>query len=79
MAVQESSHKDGKVLIAILRSISGSYFTWSGNTQGVAYEIQKQTGADIFEITPEKSYSEDYNTVLREAQRDQRRQARPVV
>ena len=68
-AVQEDSHRGGKVLIA--------YFTWSGNTQGIAYEIQKQTGADIFEIVPEKPYSENYNTVLREAQRDQHRQARP--
>ena len=70
-AVQESSRKGKKILIA--------YFTWSGNTQGVAYEIQKQTGAEIFEITPEKSYSEDYNTVLREAQRDQHRKARPKL
>ena len=70
-AMQEASGKGKRVLIA--------YFTWSGNTQGVAYEIQKQTGAEIFEITPEKSYSEDYNTVLREAQRDQHRQARPKL
>ena len=70
-AMQESSRKGQKILIA--------YFTWSGNTQGVAYEIQKQTGADIFEITPEKSYSDDYNTVLREAQRDQHRKARPKL
>lgn len=72
-AVQESSgrSKDGKVLIA--------FFTWSGNTQGIAYEIQKQTGAEIFEIIPETPYSENYNTVLREAQRDQRRQARPKL
>lgn len=56
-----------------------AYFSWSGNTQGIAEEIRKQTGADIFEIEPEKPYSESYNTVLREAQRDQRRQARPKL
>ena len=70
-AMQESSGGGKRVLIA--------YFTWSGNTQGIAYEIQKQTGADIFEIVPEKAYSESYNRVLREAQRDQRRQARPKL
>lgn len=70
-AMQESSRSGKKILIA--------FFTWSGNTQGIAYEIQKQTGADIFEIVPEKAYSENYNTVLREAQRDQRRQARPKL
>ena len=70
-AVQENSGKGGKTLIA--------YFTWSGNTQGIAYEIQKQTGAEIFEIEPIPAYSESYNTVLREAQRDQRRQARPKL
>ena len=71
-AVQETSGSGGrKVLIA--------YFTWSGNTQGIAYEIQKQTGAEIFEIVPEKAYSENYNTVLREAQRDQHRRARPKL
>ena len=70
-AVQEVKSKSKNILIA--------YFTWSGNTQGIAYEIQKQTGAEIFEIEPENSYSENYNTVLREAQRDQRKQARPKL
>ena len=28
------------------------YFSWSGNTESVANEIQTQTGADIFEIIP---------------------------
>ena len=71
MAEQKKSGSNAKMLIA--------YFSWSGNTQGIAEEIRKQTGADIFEIEPEKPYSESYNTVLREAQRDQRRQARPKI
>ena len=71
MAEQKKSGSNSKMLIA--------YFSWSGNTQGIAEEIRKQTGADIFEIEPEKPYSESYNTVLREAQRDQRRQARPKI
>ena len=70
-AQQETTGSGLKVLIA--------YFSWSGNTQGIAEEIQRQSGADIFVIEPEKSYSDDYNTVLKEAQRDQRRQARPKL
>ena len=63
--------KSGKVLIA--------YFSWSGNTRGIAQEIQSQTGADLFEITPVNPYSSDYNTVLMEAQEDQHKQARPEL
>ena len=61
----------GKMLIA--------YFSWSGNTRGIALEIQRQTGADLFEIVPIPAYSDDYNTVLMEAQRDQHDKARPAI
>ena len=61
----------GKMLIV--------YFSWSGNTRGIAKEIQRQTGADLFEIVPIPAYSDDYNTVLMEAQRDQHDQARPAI
>lgn len=66
---QEAS--SSKILIA--------YFSWGGTTQGIAKEIQKQTGADLFEIEPVKQYSSDYNTVLKEAQQDQRNQTRPEI
>lgn len=65
------SGEDGKVLIA--------YFSWGGNTRGVAEEIARQTGADLFEIRMVPPYSDDYNTVLNEAQRDQKAQARPEL
>ena len=61
----------GKVLIA--------FFSWGGNTRGIAREIQSQTGADLFEITLVEPYSNDYNTVLMEAQRDQHDKARPEI
>ena len=67
----ERTQASGKMLIA--------YFSWSGNTQGIAQEIRRQTGADIFEIVPVPAYSDDYNTVLMEAQRDQHNQARPAI
>ena len=56
-----------------------AYFSWGGNTRGIAQEIQSQTGADIFEISPVEPYSTDYNTVLMEAQEDQHNQARPEL
>lgn len=56
-----------------------AYFSWGGNTRGIAKEIQSQTGADLFEITLVNPYSSDYNTVLDEAQRDQNEQARPEL
>ena len=33
------------------------YFSWSGNTESVANEIQAQTGGDIFEIVPASKWS----------------------
>lgn len=66
-----TTNTDGKILIA--------YFSWSGNSKGIAEEIQRQTGADLFEITTVKPYSSDYNTVLKEAQQDQNQQARPEL
>ena len=68
---QSAEETDGKVLIA--------FFSWGGNTKGIAEEIQEQTGADLFEIELVNPYSSDYNTVLDEAQRDQKAQARPEL
>ena len=61
----------GRVLIA--------FFSWSGNTRGIAQEIQRQTGADLYEITLVNPYSTSYNTVLMEAQADQHNQERPEI
>lgn len=56
-----------------------AYFSWSGNTRGIAEEIARQTGANLFEITMMEPYSSDYNEVLRQAQQAQRRQDRPAL
>ncbi len=67
----QNTGSGGKVLIA--------YFSWGGNTRGAAQEIQRQTGADLFEIELVHPYSDDYSTVLDEAQHDQNIQARPEI
>ena len=69
--VELSEDGDGDILIA--------YFSWGGNTRGIAEEIQRQTGADLFEIQLVEPYSTDYNTVLEQAQQDQNEQARPEL
>ena len=84
--VRNATVKDkSEITINLLNNNSSSnkiliaYFSWSGNTRGVANEIKNQTGADIFEIKPKKAYSSDYNTVLMEAQDDQHYQRRPEL
>ena len=56
-----------------------AYFSWGGNTRGIAQEIARQTGFDLFEIECETPYSDDYSTVLEQAQADQNVQARPAL
>lgn len=68
---EHTGENGGKVLIV--------FFSWGGNTKGIAEEIQSQTDADLFEIELVHPYSNDYNTVLNEAQRDQNAQARPEI
>lgn len=55
------------------------YFSWSGNTESVANEIQAQTGADLFEIVPAQAYTDDYNTLLDIAQEEQANDERPAI
>lgn len=56
-----------------------AYFSWSGNTEDVAQEIQDQTGADLFEIVPAEPYTEDYDELLDIAQEEQSSDARPAI
>ncbi|MGI6008075.1 MAG: flavodoxin [Ruminococcus sp.] len=55
------------------------YFSWSGNTEAVAQEIQNQTGADLFEIVPAEPYTDDYDELLDVAQEEQSSDARPAI
>jgi flavodoxin len=56
-----------------------AYFSWGGNTRGIARQIQQRTGGDPFEIELVTPYSTNYNTCLDEALRDQRANARPAL
>jgi flavodoxin len=56
-----------------------AYFSWGGNTRGIARQIQQRTGGDLFEIELVRPYSTNYNTCLDEALRDQRANARPAL
>lgn len=70
-SAQSSGQSGGNILIA--------YFSWGGNTRGIAEEIQRQTGADLFEIEMVTPYSTDYNTVLDQAQEAPNAQDRPEL
>lgn len=55
------------------------YFSWSGNTRGIARLLQQKIGGELVEIEPVTPYSEDYNTCLEQAKRDQERAVRPEL
>ncbi|MDO4576088.1 MAG: flavodoxin [Planctomycetia bacterium] len=46
------------------------YFSHSGNTRRIAELIQKNTGADLFEVKSVEPYPEDYNTVVEQARKE---------
>jgi flavodoxin len=46
------------------------YYSWSGNTQKLAQQIQALTGADIFEITPALAYPSDYDACVKQAKQE---------
>ncbi len=70
-SAQSNGQNGGNILIV--------YFSWGGNTRGIAQEIQRQTGAELFEIEMVTPYSTDYNTVLDQAQEAQNNQDRPEL
>lgn len=50
-----------------------------GNTARVAQDIQRKTGADIYEIKPAHPYNGSYQHVVDQAQTEQDRHARPAI
>ena len=70
---QTPANKDGKMLIVFFSHAGENYSVGNikvGNTKLVADEIQKVTGADIFEIVPVKSYDMPYKQLTEVAQKE---------
>ena len=55
------------------------FYSWSGNTRGIASQIHRKVGGDIMELELVKPYATNYNTCLDEAKRDQERDVRPEL
>ena len=55
------------------------YFSWSGNTRGIARLLQQKIGGELVELELVKPYSRDYNTCLEQAKQDQQTGARPEL
>jgi len=55
------------------------YFSWSGNTRGIARLLQQKVSGEIVELELVTPYSRDYNTCLEQAKSDQQNGARPAL
>ena len=62
---------DKKVLIV--------YFSMSGTTRAAAKYIQKQTGADIFELKAKNPYPTDYDGYVRRGDQERRNNIHPAI
>ena len=58
----QKTNKTMKILVA--------YFSHSGNTRTIAGQIQKATGADIFEIEVKNAYPSNYQSVVDQAKKE---------
>ena len=56
-----------------------AYFSRSGHTRALAEVIQKETGADIFEIRPAEPYPADYNGTVARFRQERAGNVRPAL
>ena len=61
------------------KKILVAYFSHSGNTRAVAYDICKKVNGEFFEIKTVKSYPTDYNTLVDQAKRELKSDYRPEL
>ena len=64
--------KNGKKILV-------AYFSWGGNTRGVARSIHEKVGGDIFEIRTEKPYPDGYKETVEAAKAEKAADARPAI
>ena len=70
------------ILVLFFSHVGENYnvgYIKEGNTAIIADMIAEATGADKFEIVPEKDYPVDYNACIEVAQQEKRANARPAV
>ncbi len=72
MRAQQSTSPANKKILVV-------YYSWSGNTREMATQIKNATGADIFEIIPEKTYPADYNACVDQAKKEIHADFKPAL
>ncbi len=55
------------------------YFSHSGNTRKIAEQIHGRVGGDLVELKTVSPYPSDYDTLTKQAQREQQSDARPAI
>ena len=79
---QSASDEDTKKLVVFFSHTGENYnvgYIEKGNTHIIADMIADATGADIFEIVPEKSYPADYNECIDLAKQELQTDSRPSI
>lgn len=56
-----------------------AFFSWSGATRGLAQDIAKETGSDLFEVDPVPTYSRDYNVIMTESKDEVANKVHPEI
>lgn len=77
--VEDEKADSKQIHISEDTSILIAYFSWSGHTQEVAQEINRQVGGDLFEIVPQEPYTDDINVLSKQSLQEQRDQMRPAL
>ena len=70
LAVQAASGQPAGGSRRTTSKILVAYFSRSGNTRVIAGTLQRELGADLFEIRPERLYPDDYEETVAQATRE---------